>query len=64
MFMVFVELIELNFCGFSNNLKRAIALRAQSEMQNIETESPTKTRKLSAISLDGQIIELTEVNNN
>ena len=34
MFLVFIEVIELNFCGLQKNTKRNIMERSQSEIEN------------------------------
>ena len=54
MFMVFIEIIELNFCGFSNNLKRNIALRADTD---INVDKDVENNRDNLVEMDGQTID-------
>ena len=64
MFMVFIEIIELNFCGFSNNLKRNISLRAETEaiINDKDIENNQDNRDL-LVEMDGQTIDFNNQSN-
>ena len=55
MFLVFIEIIELNFCGLSTNLKRNIADRAEIEVNN------NKNRRDTLLEMDGQAIDFNNI---
>ena len=63
MFLVFVEILELNFCGLSVNLKRKIAERAEIEANNDENiDDNKKEDRDSLIEMEGQTIDFNNSN--
>ena len=59
MFLVFIEIIELNFCGLSTNLKRKIAERAEIEANN--NIDNCKNIRDTLLEIDGQSIEFANI---
>ena len=60
MFLVFIEIIELNFCGLSTNLKRNIAERAEIETNN--NIDSCKNSRDSLLEMDGLTIDFNDIN--
>ena len=64
MILIFIEIIELNFCGLSHNTKKNIELRA-SQDSNITIKDDEKGKSLEDYLLnlkDDKIKELNDVN--
>ena len=60
--LIYLELIELRFCGLNINLKRAIT--ARSEEETIESLTSSDDNRKSLDNNDGNIIELNERKDN
>ena len=58
MFLVFIEIIELNFCGLSTNLKRNITKRAEIETNN--NLYGCKNNRDTLLEIDGLTIDFND----
>ena len=51
--LVYLEIIELNFCGLNENIKRNIQIRAANEMA-LNESSDSFLRRLSIVEIDSE----------
>ena len=58
--LIFLEIIELNFCGLSDNIKKNISIRSENDMNLVELESDSNRDSLVEIS-PGYIINKNQI---